>query len=258
MSLADCFAAMDGVTVSRKAVKERDAMIKTKAVIFDMDGVLIDTEKYLIRFWCQAGQEAGYPFAREHGLMVRSLAGEYAEPRLKEILGQEFDYHRVRNRRKELMQAHLEQYGVEKKPGVEELLDYLHQIGLQTAVATATDRVRATAYLQEIGVYDQFDRIICATEVPHGKPQPDVYLYACRELGLLPEECIAVEDAPNGILAAYRAGVPVIMVPDQSQPDAELKKLLYDQADSLVQLKEKLEQRFHMNAVEETAAGMGK
>lgn len=209
-----------------------------------MDGVLIDTEKHLIRYWCQAGQEAGYPFEREHGLLLRSLAGEYAEPLLKEIFGQVFDYHQVRNRRKELMQAHLERYGVEKKPGVEDVLDYLHQAGIQTAVATATDRSRATAYLQEIGVHDKFDRIICATEVPHGKPQPDVYLFACQELGYEPEECIAVEDAPNGILAAYRAGVPVIMVPDQSQPDAELEKLLYDKAENLMELKEKLQRYF--------------
>ena len=169
---------------------------------------------------------------------------------LKEIFGQAFDYHQVRNRRKELMQTHLERYGVEKKPGVEDVLDYLHQVGIQTAVATATDRSRATAYLQEIGVYDKFDRIICATEVPHGKPQPDVYLFACQELGYEPEECIAVEDAPNGILAAYRAGVPVIMVPDQSQPDAELEKLLYDKADSLVELKEKLQRYFDTAAAE--------
>ena len=209
-----------------------------------MDGVLIDTEKHLIRYWCQAVQEAGYPFEREHGLLLRSLAGEYAEPLLKEIFGQVFDYHQVRNRRKELMQAHLERYGVEKKPGVEDVLDYLHQAGIQTAVATATDRSRATAYLQEIGVHDKFDRIICATEVPHGKPQPDVYLFACQELGYEPEECIAVEDAPNGILAAYRAGVPVIMVPDQSQPDAELEKLLYDKAENLMELKEKLQRYF--------------
>lgn len=217
--------------------------MKTKAVIFDMDGVLIHTEEYLIRYWCQAAQEAGYPFTREHGLLLRSLAGEYAEPLLKEIFGEKFDYQKVRNRRKALMQAHLEKYGVEKKPGVEELLDYLHQAGIQTAVATATDRSRASAYLQEIGIYDRFDRIICATEVPHGKPQPDVYLYACKELGLAPEECIAVEDAPNGILAAYRAGVPVIMVPDQSEPDTELEKLLFDRAESLLDLKEKLKQR---------------
>lgn len=217
--------------------------MKTKAVIFDMDGVLIHTEEYLIRYWCQAAQEAGYPFTREHGLLLRSLAGEYAEPLLKEIFGEKFDYQKVRNRRKALMQAHLEKYGVEKKPGVEELLDYLHQARIQTAVATATDRSRASAYLQEIGIYDRFDRIICATEVPHGKPQPDVYLYACKELGLAPEECIAVEDAPNGILAAYRAGVPVIMVPDQSEPDAELEKLLFDRAESLLDLKEKLKQR---------------
>lgn len=217
--------------------------MKAKAVIFDMDGVLIDTEKHLIRYWCQAGREAGFPFTREHGLLVRSLASEYSEPLLKSIFGKEFDYHAVRNRRKALMQAHIEKNGVERKPGVVELLTYLREIGVQTAVATATDRLRTTAYLQSIGIYDLFDHIICATEVPHGKPQPDVYLYACQELGLQPSECIAVEDAPNGIKAAYAAGVPVIMVPDQSEPDEELKPLLFDCAESLIVLKEKFQEQ---------------
>ncbi|MBQ7432928.1 MAG: HAD family phosphatase [Lachnospiraceae bacterium] len=212
-----------------------------KAILFDMDGVLINTEVYLIRYWCQAAREAGFPATRAHGLQIRSLAGEYAAPLLQEWFGPEFDYQKIRSRRKELMKAHIAEHGIEMKPGVVELLTWLREKGIQTAVVTATDRERTTAYLQSIGIYDLFDRIICATEVPHGKPQPDVYLHACRELGLSPQDCLAVEDAPNGVLAAYRAGVPVVMVPDQSEPDEKLSGLLYDRAESLLALKEKLE-----------------
>ncbi|MDE6961396.1 MAG: HAD family phosphatase, partial [Lachnospiraceae bacterium] len=89
-----------------------------QAVIFDMDGILIDTEKYLYRYWKQASQEAGYELTHEQLLRFRSFSKEYAEPYFKELLGQDFDFRAVRARRKELMRAHVETYGVEKKQGV--------------------------------------------------------------------------------------------------------------------------------------------
>ena len=121
-----------------------------KAVIFDMDGVLIDTEKHLVRCWCQA--------ARENGLELRSLAAKYAGPLLQERFGKEFDYEKVRNRRKELMNQVLKEQGIEKKPGVDTLLDFLRVHGIKTAVATATDEERASRYLKEIGIYDNRTR----------------------------------------------------------------------------------------------------
>ena len=84
-----------------------------KAVIFDMDGVLIDTEKWLVKYWCQAAREAGFPMEREHALSIRSLAGEYANTYLKGIFGKNFSYWTIRERRKELMNAHLKEYGIE-------------------------------------------------------------------------------------------------------------------------------------------------
>ena len=85
-----------------------------------------------------------------------------------------------------------------------------------------------------------FDKLISATMVKEGKPAPDIYLYACRQLGLPPEECIAVEDSPNGVISAYRAGLRVIMVPDQTKPDKELEQYLYACVDSLAQIPEYL------------------
>lgn len=204
-----------------------------KAVIFDMDGVLIDTEKWLTKYWCQAAGEAGFPMEMKHALAIRSLAGKYAEQYLQGIFGDDFSYWEIRERRKELMREHLKKHGVEKKQGADELLDYLREHKIKTAVATATDMPRTRSYLTEIGIYDKFDEIICASMVENGKPKPDIYLYACKRLGLTAGECIAVEDSPNGVRSASSAGLRTIMVPDLTEPDEEIKKLIAAKAHSL-------------------------
>lgn len=197
-----------------------------RAVIFDMDGLLIDTEKHLVCCWCQAAQEMGFDMQRRHALHIRSLAGKYAAPYLKSELGEDFDYFRVRERRKELVAQALAEYGLERKKGALELLKWLKEKGIRTAVATATDEERATRYLSEIGVLSYLDRVVCATMVENGKPMPDVYLYACRQLGERPQDCLALEDSPNGVLSAWRAGCGVVMVPDLTQPDEEIRPIL--------------------------------
>lgn len=214
-----------------------------KAVIFDMDGVLIDTEKWLNTYWRQAAAEAGFDMKVEHALAIRSLAGKYAAPYLQDILGKSFSYWTIRERRKELMKEHIAQHGIDKKPGVDEVLDYLREHGIVTAVATATDPVRAKEYLTKIGIYEKFDKVICATMVENGKPKPDIYLYACEQIGMKPEECLAVEDSPNGVRAAVDAGIRTIMVPDLTQPEGETAEIITAKADTLYDLILMLEDR---------------
>ncbi|MFR4351823.1 MAG: HAD family hydrolase [Roseburia sp.] len=204
-----------------------------KAVIFDMDGVLIDTEKWLNKYWCQAAEEAGFPMRPRDALAIRSLAAKYAEPYLQEIYGSNFCYSAIRARRKELMSAHIEKYGIEKKDGVDEILAYLKSRNIRTAVATATDPVRAESYLTQIGIRHQFDRVICATMVANGKPKPDIYLYACADLGEQPGDCIAIEDSPNGVCSAAEAGLRTIMVPDLTRPDQETASRIVAEVDTL-------------------------
>lgn len=197
------------------------------AVIFDMDGVLIDTEKHYNAAWCQAATEAGFPFTREHALLLRSCEAKEGEKLMQGIFGPSFDYYAIRERRRELVRERLAQYGLEKKPGVEETLRFLRAKGIKTAVATATALDITKSHLTTIGVCDLFDSIVSAKNVAHGKPEPDVYLYACEQIGERPQDCMAVEDSPNGIMAAYRAGLRTVMVPDLTQPDEELTKYLY-------------------------------
>lgn len=209
-----------------------------KAVIFDMDGVLIDTEKHYNAAWCEAAQGAGFDFTKEHALLLRSLDPKLASELMKELFGEEFDYFAIREVRRKLVAERLAKYGLEKKPGIDELLTFLHEKGIKTAVATATPIELTYQHLEKIGVKNQFDKIVSAKQVAHGKPAPDVYLYACEQIGEKPEDCIAVEDSPNGIKSAYAAGCRPIMVPDLTQPDEELAPMLYGVAKTLVDIKE--------------------
>ncbi len=204
-----------------------------KAVIFDMDGLILDTEKLLVKYWCQAANEAGFPMQREHALNIRSLHRRFAIPYLQGLFGEEFDYVKIRNRRMELMTEALAENGLELKDGVRELLAFLKEQGIPAAIATATDLERTKDYLGRVGIFEQFDRIVCATMVEYGKPKPDIYLYAAQQLGLQPCECMALEDSPNGVRSAASAGCVTVMVPDLTQPDEELGALIYAKADSL-------------------------
>ena len=209
---------------------------QVKAVIFDMDGVLIDTEKHLIECWMEAAKMYGFTMKREEACLLRSLSAVYAEPLLKKMYGETFDYHKIRETRKHLMQQRLEKYGIERKPGVKEALKYLKECKIKTAVATATDLKRAEKYLEDVGILHDFSKIITAQNVLIGKPDPEIYRLACRELGEDPKDCIAVEDSPNGIKSAHAAGMRVIMVPDLTDADNEVNGLLFAKIETLKDL----------------------
>ena len=204
-----------------------------KAVIFDLDGTLIDTEKIYSKIWPVALKEMGIDMKWEHYLSMRSLGRPFAPAKMREWYGEDFDYDRARKTRKGYFDEYIKKNGIEKKPGAIELLTYLREKGIITAIATATDPERANEYMSLTGLTGYFDRVISATMVEEGKPSPMVYEYACKVLGLNPGECVAVEDAPNGILSAYRAGLNVIMVPDITGPEDYFKDYLFDCVENL-------------------------
>lgn len=193
-------------------------------IFFDMDGTLLDTEKYYNLCWYLAITEAGYEITREKALELRSLGRPHVYHFFRELYGEDFPYDAIRNRRKEMMEEMLSRDGISLKPGVKELLSWLKEKKIRCMIATATDLERTRRYLEQTGILEYFDALISAVMVEKGKPSPDIYLLACEKAGRRPQDCIAVEDSPNGVHSAAAAGCRVFMVPDQTQPDAELRK----------------------------------
>ncbi len=213
-----------------------------KAVIFDLDGTLTDTEKYYQTAWPEALRRCGYEPWPDIALELRSLGRPFAPAKFKEWFGEDFDYYAVREVRKGIVKELIAQNGIPLKPGAVEILTWLKDHGITIAMATANGLKRTEGHLAKIGIREYFDRIICADMVELGKPAPDIYAYACQQLGLDPKETFAVEDSPNGIKSAYGAGCNVIMVPDLTEPDEELMKMLYARVDKLTDIIELFEQ----------------
>jgi len=132
----------------------------------------------------------------------------------------------------ELMSSYINEHGLEVKKGIVPLLEFLKERGILTAVATATDYERTEDYLTRAGLFGRFDRIICASMVACGKPMPDIYIYAARQLGLDTGLCMALEDSPNGVRSACAAGCVTVMVPDLTPPDSELMSRVYAVAEN--------------------------
>jgi len=203
------------------------------AVLFDMDGLVLDTEKLYTRFWQEAANALGYPMTKEQALGMRSLNRGAGLAKIQSYFGPAADYDLIRNKRIELMDAFVEQEGVYLKPGIHELLKFLTEQGIKTAIATSSPMERTILYLGSVGLQNSFDELVSGYMVEKGKPEPDIYLYAAKKLGVKPENCMVLEDSPAGILAAHRAGCLPVMIPDQDEPDEETIKLLYAKVEGL-------------------------
>ncbi len=208
-----------------------------KAVIFDLDGTITDTEKYYQTAWPEAIRRCGYEPIPGMALELRSLGRPFAPVQFREWYGEDFDYYAVREVRKQIVRDLISENGIPLKPGAIEILTWLRENGITVAMATANGLRRTEEHLGRIGIRDYFDRIICADMVEYGKPAPDIYAFACSELGLDPKETFAVEDSPNGVKSAYGAGCNVIMVPDLTEPDEELGRMIYARVDTLTDIK---------------------
>ena len=198
-----------------------------KGIIFDMDGVMFDTENLAVEAWRFAWSQFGIDMPAD---LVKDTIGLNLEDTFRvfiEHVHTPVDLEAVRKLRMQYGVDYIKANGMPIKPGLSELLDYLKANGFKIGVATSTVREKVTDYFEKAGITGCFHAVISGDMVARGKPEPDIYRMACDALHLAPSDCIALEDSPAGITAAHSAGIRVIMIPDLAEPSEQINPMLY-------------------------------
>jgi HAD superfamily hydrolase (TIGR01509 family) len=208
-----------------------------KLVIFDMDGLMFDTERLAKKFWMEASEKFNHKiddkiFEKTIGLNVNKTREIY-----KEYYGNKFPYEEIRAEKNKLERNYISSNGVPFKEGLIELLEYLKKIKLEVALATSTGKERTELLLNASGIKKYFDVITYGDEIQNSKPHPDIFLETCKKAGCQPENCIVLEDSENGVKGAYRAGMLTIMIPDMIEPTEAIEAMLFKKFNNLIEVK---------------------
>lgn len=198
-----------------------------KCAIFDMDGLMFDTERVVGDKLIEVGKEFGYniPFS----LRIQML-GHTKKDNLelfKKTYGEDFPFEEVMKHRIEKVNAYYREYGVPVKKGLFKLLSYLKDNHILVAVCSSTDHKIVQSHLDSTSVSQYVDYVIGGDQVENSKPDPEIFLKAVRHFNLHPQDCMVFEDSRSGILAAHNGGIPVICVPDLVTHDQDITDLTY-------------------------------
>ena len=207
-----------------------------KAVIFDVDGTLLDTERIYMQAWKEAAAEQGYVMPDELLNKTRGVDAKVAARIFEEEIGNGFSYQKTRPIRVRIAEEIIERESPILKPGVLELLSFLREKGIRLSVASSTKTKTTKEHLQINGIADWFEVIVGGDMITKGKPNPDIFLKAAELLGEAPENCIVVEDSPAGIRAGSAAGMKTVLVPDQAAITQEIIDLSDVQMKSLLEM----------------------
>ena len=208
-----------------------------KAVVFDMDGVIFDTERIYADAWHEVGSAMNI---QQMDIMLRNcigLNGEDAKNYFIKVLGKEFPFEEFQRRTSQVYHQRIKDTGLPLKYGVEELLQFLKDQQYKIGLASSTKKTRIIEHLEKANLNDYFQTIISGDMVEYGKPNPEIYLKACDALEVNPKECIGIEDSSNGIRASSAAGLMTIFVPDLAEVSKEVESLLFAKMDSLIEIK---------------------
>ena len=203
-----------------------------KAVIFDMDGTMLDTEHIKEEGLKYAGKCLNINIDNATLTQIRGTNNK----RLKEILCNKFeglDVQKLLEIREKYVETYFENHPIETKKGLFELLEFLKNHEYKMAVASSSNLEVIKKYLEKVEVLDYFDIIMSGDLVTKGKPDPEIYLKCLEQLSLSKEECIGVEDTANGVLSIHKAGMKPIMIPDLEEPSKEIENLVYAKLESL-------------------------
>lgn len=226
------------IQLKREVTKFEEFMKRIKAIIFDMDGVMFDTERLYTEAFSNVIEKMGFKseISKEFINSCKGVKKEEIKGRFKSLLdvksleryGKEFDFDYCLKQVLSYLDTFIETEGIPVKEGLFDLLKYAKKNGLKIAIGTSEKTERVQNYLVKADlVSDTFDVIITGDMVKNGKPAPDIYLKVCEALLISPDEAIVLEDAPNGIIAAYRAGAKPVMVIDCVQPTDEILEMLF-------------------------------
>lgn len=208
-----------------------------RAVLFDMDGTVLDTERVYYSAWHRAAKETDYKGDIDADLLAfsgRNLEGFYDYYR--SVWGNSYDPTVMLQTRERIVAQTLEHEGIYPHHGAVECLETLRRMGIVCAVATSSTHSRAEDYLARAGVLSYFDSIQAGDDVTNGKPHPEIFLRAAQAIGIPISDCVVAEDSHNGVRAGYASGARVVMVPDQQPCTEALSLLLWKRLDSLALL----------------------
>ena len=203
------------------------ALLDVDAVVFDMDGLLLDTEVLARRALRLAGEELGIDIPETLSQSMIGVPLDGCRLLLVEHHGDSVPADRLFAASARHLLAQVEAGELRIKPGVTEVLDRVRELGLPLAVATSSARQKAHDHLRATGLDERFDAIVTRDDVRRGKPSPDLYLHAAKAVRVAPQRCLALEDSYNGVRAAHAAGMTVVMVPDLLPPTAEMRELCH-------------------------------
>lgn len=213
-----------------------EKMPDIKAIIFDMDGVILDSESISDITWRKAAEEKGLTVNDEILNACRGSNKNDTKQTLKKYYGADFDSEAFLERTSELFHEIEEKDGIPLLPYAKEILEYLKP-RYRLALASSTRGLTVERQLRAAGVIDFFETRTTGEMVEHSKPNPEIYLMACKSIGMKPEECVAIEDSLNGIRSAHAAGLHPIMVIDKVQPTDEIRGMCEAVFESLEEVK---------------------
>jgi len=215
-------------------------MNRIEAVLFDMDGVIFDTERVYLDVWTSVFEKYGYEMTKEVYISVMGTGRKNVIKTFLEVYGEELPIKPMYKEKDEKLLQMIETGQVPMKFGVKEILAFLRERGHKTALATSAKRERAIKQLKMANIEELFDAIVCGDEVEMGKPDPEIFLKAAKKLSVKAENCIVVEDSPAGIKAAYNAEMIGFHVEDLKEADEEILKVCNKSFKNLMEIKEYL------------------
>lgn len=195
------------------------------AVVFDMDGVIFDSERAVMQCWKEVASRHNIPNIEKAILACTGTTMVRTREIMLNLYGADFPYDEYARESSAIFHSRYDGGRLPMKPGVKELLTFLKDRGKKIALASSTRQQVVTDELRDAGIIEYFDRIICGDMVSRSKPAPDIFLKACEELNVSPSDSYAIEDSYNGIRAAHAGGLHPIMVPDLLPADEEMQSL---------------------------------